>query len=405
MAGAGAGTGRAVPPDTNAMSKDVSDRGSSAGAAGESGRVGRWIARLFRATAGFSGLSSDAPASSGWPWAAKWRVTSFGIFLGLAVTVVWAVTGAHYFWPGWIWFALALPLAFQGAIRRALRTNGRRALAMHAAVSLVVALAGIVIWLLSGHGYFWPIWPFLGLAIALAGHAWLVPMLPNNREQALRERVAVLTRTRRGALDVQAAEMQRLERDLHDGAQARLVSLGMSLGMADELLDIDPAEARRLLVDARIAAGDALADLRALVRGIHPPVLADRGLNGAIQALVLAVPIPVEATIDLPEARLALPVESAAYFAVAEALTNVVKHSEASTAWIQVHLADGKLSIVVGDDGIGGADPEQGTGLRGIERRLAAFDGTLRVSSPPGGPTLVTMEVPCEPSSQKTSPS
>jgi signal transduction histidine kinase len=175
--------------------------------------------------------------------------------------------------------------------------------------------------------------------------------------------------------------------------------------MADELLDTDPAEARRLLVDARTAAGAALADLRALVQGIHPPVLADRGLDGAIQALVLAVPIPVAATIVLPGARLPLPVESAAYFAVAEALTNVVKHSGAATAWIQVHLADGKLSMVVGDDGIGGADPDQGTGLRGIERRLAAFDGTLRVSSPPAGPTLVTLEVPCEPSSQKTSPS
>jgi signal transduction histidine kinase len=357
------------------------------------------------ATAGFSGLSSDAPASSDWPSAAQWRVTSFGIFLGLAASVVWAVTGAHYFWPGWIWFALALPLAFQGAIRRALRTSGRRGLTMHAAVSLVLGVAGIVIWLLSGHGYFWPIWPFLGLALVLAAHAWLVPMFPNSREQVLRERVAVLTRTRHGALDVQAAEMQRVERDLHDGAQAQLVSLGMSLGMADELLDTDPAEARRLLVDARTAAGAALADLRALVQGIHPPVLADRGLDGAIQALVLAVPIPVAATIVLPGARLPLPVESAAYFAVAEALTNVVKHSGAATAWIQVHLADGKLSMVVGDDGIGGADPDQGTGLRGIERRLAAFDGTLRVSSPPAGPTLVTLEVPCAPSSQKTSPS
>jgi signal transduction histidine kinase len=397
--------GRAVPPGTNAMSKDVSTRVPGAGAPGGNGRVGRRIAGWLGATAGISGIRSDTRASGSWARTVQGRATSFGIFLGLAVTVVWAVTGAHYFWPGWIWFALALPFAFQGAIRIALGTSGRRALAVHAAVSLVLALAGIVIWLLSVHGYFWPFWLFLGLAIVLAGHAWLVPMLPNNREEALRERVAVLTRTRRGALDVQVAEMQRVERDLHDGAQARLVSLGMSLGMADELLDTDPAEARRLLADARAAAGDALADLRALVRGIHPPVLADRGLAGAIQALVLAVPIPVAATIDLPEARLALPVESAAYFAVAESLTNVVKHSEAAAAWVELHLADGTLSMVVGDEGRGGADPDHGTGLRGIERRLAAFDGTLRVSSPPGGPTLVTMEVPCEPSSQKTSPS
>ena len=114
------------------------------------------------------------------------------------------------------------------------------------------------------------------------------------------ERVDVLTRTRKDALDVQVAEMRRVERDLHDGAQARLVSLGMSLGMADELLDSDPDEARRLLAEARTAAGDALGDLRALVRGILPPVLADRGLDGAIQALVLASPIPVEIAVELP---------------------------------------------------------------------------------------------------------
>jgi signal transduction histidine kinase len=276
---------------------------------------------------------------------------------------------------------------------------------VNAAVSLVLGAASVVIWMLSGFRYFWPIWLFLGLTIVLAAHALVVPLLPNSRERVLAERVATLTRTRRGALDVQAAEMQRVERDLHDGTQARLVSLGMSLGMADELIDTDPVEARRLLVEARYAAAAALADLRALVRGIHPPVLADRGLDGAVQALVLAVPLPVELMVDLPQVRLPAPVESAAYFAVAEVLTNVVKHSEAKTAWIRVHHADGTLSVTVGDDGDGGADPDHGTGLRGIERRLAAFDGTLQVSSPPGGPTVVSMEVPCELSSPKISPS
>jgi signal transduction histidine kinase len=350
-------------------------------------------------------VSSDASANSRWPWGAQWRATGFGIVLCLAFTVVWAVTGARYFWPGWVWFGLALPLAFQGSVRRALRFSRRRPLAVNAAGSLVLGAASVFIWMLSGFRYFWPIWLFLGLAIVLAAHALVVPLLPNSRERVLTERVATLTRSRRGALDVQAAEMQRVERDLHDGAQARLVSLGMSLGMADELIDTDPAEARRLLIEARDAAGAALADLRALVRGIHPPVLADRGLDGAIQALVLAVPLPVKLTLDLPEARLPPPVESAAYFAAAEVLTNVVKHSEAKTAWIQAHHADGKLSMSVGDDGIGGADPDHGTGLRGIERRLAAFDGTLQVSSPLGGPTVVSMEVPCELSSPKISPS
>ena len=196
--------------------------------------------------------------------------------------------------------------------------------------------------------------------VVLAGHALFVPSVSSSREQALAERVDVLTRTRKDALDVQVAEMRRVERDLHDGAQARLVSLGMSLGMADELLDSDPDEARRLLAEARTAAGDALGDLRALVRGILPPVLADRGLAGAVQALVLASPVPVEMAVELPAERLPAPVESAAYFAVAEAITNVIKHSGARTAWVRVRHADGLLSMVVGDDGRGGADPDQG---------------------------------------------
>jgi signal transduction histidine kinase len=134
-------------------------------------------------------------------------------------------------------------------------------------------------------------------------------------------------------------------------------------------------------------------------------VLADRGLDGAIQALVLVVPLPVETSLDLPDARLSPSVESAAYFAVAEALANVVKHSHAQSAWIRVSYGDGTLCAVVGDDGEGGADRSRGTGLQGIERRLAAFDGILHISSPPGGPTTIGMEVPCELLSPKISPS
>jgi signal transduction histidine kinase len=333
------------------------------------------------------------------------RAAGLGIVLGLTVTVVWAVTGAHYFWPGWVWLALALPVAFYRSIRWALLTRGRRPLAVHFAISLVVAAALVAIWVLSGHRYFWPIWPIwpiLGLGVVLAGHALLVPSVPRSRELALSERVDVLTRTRKDTLDVQEAEMRRVERDLHDGAQARLVSLGMSLGMADELLDSDPDEARRLLGEARTAAGDALGDLRSLVRGILPPVLADRGLAGAVQALVLASPVPIEVTDELPPERLPAPVESAAYFAVAETITNVIKHSEARSAWVRLRQEDGLLSMVVGDDGQGGADPDRGSGLQGIEHRLEAFDGRVHISSPSGGPTVVTMEVPCAQSLPKT---
>jgi len=375
------------------MNSGASDRSVSTEASGNRRISSRTSPLLLAAT------------QSGWSQVARWRVTKFIVVLGLVVTVVWSVTSASYFWPGWVWFGLVLPFASLLATRVALRMNKRSSLALHGALSLILSATGIFIWLMGGLEYFWPMWLILGFVVTFAAHVWLVPLFSNDREKMLERRVDVLTRTRRGVLDVQEAEMRRVERDLHDGAQARLVSLGMSLGLADELLDTDPIEARRLLLEARTGAVAALADLRSLVRGIYPPVLADRGLDGAIQALVLAVPLPVEANIDLPGARLPPPVESAAYFAVAEALANVVKHSDATHAWIQMCFKDGNLLALVGDDGNGGADANRGTGLLGIERRLVAFDGTLHISSPLGGPTIIRMEVPCESLSPKISPS
>jgi signal transduction histidine kinase len=223
-------------------------------------------------------------------------------------------------------------------------------------------------------------------------------------KSALKERVQVLTDTRAEAVDAQAAELRRIERDLHDGAQARLVSLSMNIGLAEELIRRDPEAAIKLLEEARESSGTALTELRHLVRGIHPPVLAERGLGGAVQALALAVPAEIAVDVEI-DGRLEAPVESAAYFAVAEVLANIAKHSGARTAWVHIRHHDDRLTIGLGDDGVGGADPVGGTGLRGIERRLAAFDGTMTVSSPPGGPTVVTMELPCTLSSPKTSPS
>jgi signal transduction histidine kinase len=222
--------------------------------------------------------------------------------------------------------------------------------------------------------------------------------------ETLEQRVQVLTETRADTLDHSAAELRRLERDLHDGAQARLVALSMSLGMADSLFATDPEQARRLVTEARATTSAALGDLRSVVRGIHPPVLADRGLDGALGALALDLTIPVEVTGTLP-GRPPEPVESAVYFAVAECLANVVKHSGAQHAWINLSHDDEVLRAVVGDDGRGGAAPESGTGMLGVMRRLAAFDGTMRLSSPVGGPTVVTLEVPCALSSPKTTPS
>ncbi|MFD2767219.1 sensor histidine kinase [Micromonospora eburnea] len=219
-------------------------------------------------------------------------------------------------------------------------------------------------------------------------------LLAPTAEARLSARVEQLTETRAEAIDASAVELRRIERDLHDGAQARLVALSMNLGMAEDLFDSDPATARSMLTDARAGAHTAMSELRDLVRGIHPPLLADRGLPGALQALALGSPIPVDLDTRLAR-RLAAPVESAAYFVVAEALTNAIKHSGAERITIQVVDDGRRLRLCVRDDGRGGADPAGGTGLRGIERRLAAFDGTIRVSSPPGGPTELIAELPC----------
>jgi signal transduction histidine kinase len=224
-------------------------------------------------------------------------------------------------------------------------------------------------------------------------------LAPTRTEMAAR--VSQLTESRSVAVDSSAAELRRIERDLHDGAQARLVALGMNIGLAEQVVKNDPEMALTLLAEARAASGEALSELRALVRGIHPPVLAERGLDGAVCALALSLPLHVDVHINLP-GRGSAPVESAAYFVIAESLTNVVKHSGATRAWVQLEYEPGKLVAIVGDNGTGGAVPRADGGLRGIERRLSAFDGMVAVTSPIGGPTQVTMELPCELSSART---
>jgi signal transduction histidine kinase len=219
-------------------------------------------------------------------------------------------------------------------------------------------------------------------------------------EMALR--VAHLAQTRADTIDTGAAEMRRIERDLHDGAQARLVAMGMTLDAAEQMLEDNPAATRALLAEAREASARALAELRDLVRGIHPPVLADRGLAEAVRALALDLPLRVHYSSEI-NGRLPAPVESAGYFSVSELLANVSKHAHATRAWVDLRHDGHMLRIGVSDDGTGGADPARGTGLAGIGRRLAAFDGVLAVSSPPGGPTVVNMEIPCALSSPKTS--
>lgn len=219
----------------------------------------------------------------------------------------------------------------------------------------------------------------------LAGHA-----------RALTQRVTRLAETRRDATEAAVAELRRIERDLHDGAQARLVAVGMSLRAAEQLMPAHPEAALALVAEARETSSRALDDLRDLVRGIYPPVLADRGLSDAVRALALDAPLTVDTDITLAEEP-PVPVAAAVYFAIAEALTNAVRHSGGETAQIGIGYADGMLRAVVTDDGQGGADPAAGTGLSGVERRLATFDGILAVTSPPGGPTIIAIEVPCLP--------
>ncbi|MCT2587722.1 sensor histidine kinase [Actinophytocola gossypii] len=209
----------------------------------------------------------------------------------------------------------------------------------------------------------------------------------------LAERVAELTASRAAALEAHGAELRRIERDLHDGTQNKLVAVAMHLGIVERALRRDPAGALPMVLRAQDATSDALAGLRDVVRSIYPPVLAERGLDGAVAGLIARCPVPCALTTIGPR-RAPAAVESAAYFVVAEALTNIAKHSGATQASVVLTRAD-TLTIEVHDNGHGGADENLGTGLSGIARRVAAFDGSTTVTSPPGGPTLLRVELPC----------
>jgi signal transduction histidine kinase len=207
-------------------------------------------------------------------------------------------------------------------------------------------------------------------------------------------RVAELTATRAAALDAHAAELRRIERSLHDGTQNRLVAVTVLLGVARRALERDPASADEFLDRAQDAAEQALAELRTVARGILPPVLADRGLAGALAGLAGDSGVPCRLDVDVP-GRCAASVEATAYFVVAEALTNVAKHSGATGATVTVRRKQERLILVIEDDGAGGADEERGSGIVGIRRRIEAYDGSLALTSPVGGPTTLWVELPC----------
>jgi signal transduction histidine kinase len=354
---------------------------------------------------------ASQPADGGYPplwagWRARWRWLVSDpatwrdlIWLGVqpVVAVILLLPPIVLFAYGW--WGLALPALESMTGLGALAVPWYGSLAGSNLLALAAGLAAIVAGLTL-------------LPRALRWHArWAALLLAPTGQTRLRierdqlsERVADLTESRSVVMDTQATEVRRIERDLHDGAQARLVAMGMTLGAVEALIDHDPVAAKKLLAQARDASGTALRELRDLVRGIHPPVLAERGLPDAIRALALDNPLTVDVQASMP-GRAEAPVESAAYFAVAEALANATKHAHADRVWIDLRHEEGRLRISVLDDGRGGADAAHGSGLRGIERRLRTFDGMFTLSSPLGGPTMVAMELPCALSSPRTSTS
>ncbi|MFD9288906.1 sensor histidine kinase [Streptomyces sp. NPDC060030] len=371
----------------------------------------RWVCDLSRRAAARSGVPVERPYRPepeeierdivGWVRRCKWILADpaswrdllwlllnsvVGLLLGSAPAALLYYAGEGLLLACGLW----RPVASDGVGRwYAFITVDSWPAALAAALAALAVFAGwlhLSPWILKGYAYF---------VLFLLG--------PTQRAR-LASRVRHLSETRSGALDIQAAELRRIERDLHDGAQARLVSLGLTLGAVDRQLDRNTEEARRLLHDARSSSVQALRELRGLVRGIHPPVLAERGLADAVRALGLASPLPVTVTAVLP-GKLPDPVESALYFSVSELLTNALKHADARQVAVDLHYADGTLHGQVTDDGRGGAEMSAGSGLEGIRRRLASFDGVLEIDSPPGGPTVMKMELPCALSSPKTSSS
>jgi signal transduction histidine kinase len=317
---------------------------------------------------------------------------ALAVLLGLLV-VIWASTGAGYFWPVWpaigAWMIGGSILGVRTAAR--LPAGTPRGLYAQGAWAVCVGSGLVVIWAVTGLQYFWPIWPLMAFT-ALFVLRW---SLSRGSRGDLEQRVQELSRTRRGALDSQADELRRIERDLHDGAQARLVALSMKLGRAEERFrgTAQGEEVSALLKEAREDASAAIRELRELARGIAPPVLADRGLEAAVRSLADRSGAEVTVSGGL-ERRPPAAVETAAYFVVAESLTNAAKHAPGARVEISLGAHGDDLFVEVTDFGPGGADPAGG-GLTGLRRRVEALDGRLTVTSPASVGTQVEAVLPC----------
>jgi signal transduction histidine kinase len=292
-------------------------------------------------------------------------------------TALWGFALGLLTAPLWYWTPPAGEVALFGSDDRALVVID----------SLPEALAAAVVGAALGVAAAWSV---RGMA---AAQGMLASALLGPSQAQLRARLEAAQASRDRAVDSAEAERRRIERDLHDGAQQRLVALAMDLGMARAKLETDPAAATALVGQAHEEAKRALGELRDLARGIHPAVLADRGLDAAISALAARSPVPVG--VEVTPERLPAPVESAAYFVVAEALANAAKHARPAEIGVRISRHRDLLVVEVIDDGVGGADPAKGSGLRGLADRVAAVDGRLTITSPPGGPTVIRAELPC----------
>ncbi len=277
---------------------------------------------------------------------------------------------------GWLWTSLKDPVAWRTQLYGLIRLPW-------GIVTFTVALVSLIV--------LWPVLPFLSRGLANADRGMVRGLLSPSDE--LERRIAELESDRGVVVDTAAADLRRIERDLHDGAQARLVALAMGLGLAKEKLLEDPETAAAMVDEAHGEVKLALQELRDLARGIHPAVLTDRGLSAALSSVSARCTVPVKVSVDLAE-RPAEAIEGIAYFTVSELLQNVSKHARARSASVDVWRAEDRLLLRVADDGAGGARLDGGTGLAGLAERLGAVDGLLVVESPEGGPTTVTAELP-----------
>jgi signal transduction histidine kinase len=336
----------------------------------------------FRATLGVEIPAPPLAAGTGplrlvrpWRAAATWRQLGYHL-LALAIGA-----GGGALVAG-CWSAVAPALGYAAGPWRQGHPAGVGVAVVAAALALLLAA------------------PWVARGVARLDGVAARALLGPSRSEELALRVASLTRSRADVVAATDAERRRIERDLHDGTQQRLVSLAMHLGMARETLTDAPEPARQAIDQAHHQATQALAELREVVRGLHPAVLDDRGLDAALSGIAARAPVPVRLRVDVA-ARCAPSIEAIAYFVVSEALTNVAKHASAGHAEVTVRRSGDRLRIVVTDDGQGGAAPGVGqgdgggSGLRGLAQRAAAVDGTLTIHSPPGGPTAITVELPC----------